>query len=90
MLKKVINLSQSVNSDIQPLLELCCRSVARMMKGKSPSQIRATFNVKPPATTAAGSSGGSNQEQPMQVDSGGSGDASTSSSALAEEATTIE
>mmetsp|Transcript_4670 Transcript_4670/g.9408 ORF Transcript_4670/g.9408 Transcript_4670/m.9408 type:complete len:160 (-) Transcript_4670:375-854(-) len=32
--------------DIQPLLDLTCKTVASMIKGKSPEQIRADFNIK--------------------------------------------
>lgn len=31
--------------DIKPMLDLCCAKVASMMKGKTPEQIRATFNI---------------------------------------------
>ena len=32
--------------DVKPLLELGCKTVADMIKGKSPDEIRATFNIK--------------------------------------------
>lgn len=32
--------------DIQPLLDLGCRTVANMIKGKSPEEIRSTFNIE--------------------------------------------
>ena len=32
--------------DIQPLLDTCCKTVANMIKGKSPEEIRTTFNIK--------------------------------------------
>lgn len=32
--------------DIKPLLDLGCKSVANMIKGKSPEEIRKTFNIK--------------------------------------------
>jgi S-phase kinase-associated protein 1 len=32
--------------DIKPLLDLTCATVASMIKGKSPEDIRATFNIK--------------------------------------------
>lgn len=31
--------------DIKPLLDLCCKTVANMIKGKTPEEIRATFNI---------------------------------------------
>lgn len=31
--------------DIKPLLDLTCRTVANMIKGKSPEEIRKTFNI---------------------------------------------
>ena len=31
--------------DIQPLLQLCCVTIASMIKGKSPEQIRSHFNI---------------------------------------------
>jgi S-phase kinase-associated protein 1 len=31
--------------DIKPLLDLCCAKVASMIKGKTPEQIRKTFNI---------------------------------------------
>jgi len=31
--------------DVKPLLDLCCAKVASMIKGKSPEQIRKTFNI---------------------------------------------
>jgi len=31
--------------DIKPLLELCCAKVSSMIKGKTPEQIRKTFNI---------------------------------------------
>lgn len=32
--------------DIKPLLDLTCKTVAEMIKGKSPEEIRKTFNIK--------------------------------------------
>ncbi|KAL1286326.1 S-phase kinase-associated protein 1 [Trichinella pseudospiralis] len=32
--------------EIKPLLDVACLSVARMMKGKTPEEIRNTFNIK--------------------------------------------
>lgn len=32
--------------DIKPLLDLTCKTVANMIKGKTPEEIRATFNIK--------------------------------------------
>jgi S-phase kinase-associated protein 1 len=32
--------------DIKPLLDLTCASVASMIKGKTPEEIRTTFNIK--------------------------------------------
>lgn len=32
--------------DIKPLLDLTCKTVANMIKGKSPEEIRTTFNIK--------------------------------------------
>eukprot|EP01100_Stratorugosa_tubuloviscum_P010890 TRINITY_DN474_c3_g1_i1.p1 TRINITY_DN474_c3_g1~~TRINITY_DN474_c3_g1_i1.p1 ORF type:complete len:157 (+),score=79.88 TRINITY_DN474_c3_g1_i1:171-641(+) len=32
--------------DIKPLLDLTCKTVANMIKGKSPEEIRKTFNIK--------------------------------------------
>ena len=32
--------------DIKGLLDLCCKTVANMIKGKTPEQIRTTFNIK--------------------------------------------
>lgn len=32
--------------DIKPLLDLCCKTVANMIKGKTPEEIRKTFNIK--------------------------------------------
>lgn len=31
--------------DIKPLLDLCCKTIANMIKGKTPEEIRATFNI---------------------------------------------
>ncbi len=31
--------------DVKPLLDLCCAKVASMIKGKTPEQIRRTFNI---------------------------------------------
>ena len=33
--------------DIRPLLETTCKTVASMIKGKTPEQIQATFNINP-------------------------------------------
>lgn len=32
--------------DIKPLLDLICKTIANMIKGKSPEEIRKTFNIK--------------------------------------------
>jgi S-phase kinase-associated protein 1 len=32
--------------NIQPLLDLTCKTVANMIKGKTPEEIRKTFNIK--------------------------------------------
>jgi S-phase kinase-associated protein 1 len=32
--------------DIKPLLDLCCKTIANMIKGKTPEEIRKTFNIK--------------------------------------------
>nr|CCG34076.1 SCF ubiquitin ligase [uncultured eukaryote] len=32
--------------DIKPLLDLTCKTVANMIKGKTPEEIRKTFNIK--------------------------------------------
>ncbi len=32
--------------DIKGLLDLCCKTVANMIKGKTPEEIRKTFNIK--------------------------------------------
>jgi len=32
--------------DIKPLLDLTCKTVANMIKGKTPEEIRRTFNIK--------------------------------------------
>lgn len=32
--------------DIKPLLDLACAKVASMIKGKTPEQIRQTFNIQ--------------------------------------------
>ena len=32
--------------DIEGLLEVCCKTVANMIKGKSPEEIRTTFNIR--------------------------------------------
>ena len=32
--------------DIKPLLDLTCKTVANMIKGKTPEEIRITFNIK--------------------------------------------
>lgn len=31
--------------DIKELLDVCCKTVANMIKGKTPAEIRATFNI---------------------------------------------
>jgi hypothetical protein len=37
--------SASFYLDIKPLVELCCKAIANCIKGKSPEQIRSTFNI---------------------------------------------
>ena len=32
--------------DIKPLLDLTCKTVANMIKNKSPDEIRSTFNIQ--------------------------------------------
>ena len=32
--------------DIKPLLDLTCKTVANMIKNKSPEEIRSTFNIQ--------------------------------------------
>lgn len=32
--------------DIKGLLDVCCKTVANMIKGKTPEEIRKTFNIK--------------------------------------------
>ncbi|KAJ4776507.1 Skp1 [Rhynchospora pubera] len=45
--KTIFDLIQAANYlDIKGLLDLCCRTVAEMMKQKSIEQIRDTFNIK--------------------------------------------
>jgi len=43
-------LSDSVQAanylDIKPLLDLCCRAVSNMMRGRTPEELRKTFNIK--------------------------------------------
>ena len=38
--------------DVKPLLDIACRTVAGMIKGKTPEQICTTFIIKPDATEA--------------------------------------
>jgi S-phase kinase-associated protein 1 len=38
--------------DIKGLLDVTCKTVANMIKGKSPEQIRQTFNIKNDFTQA--------------------------------------
>ena len=37
--------------DIKGLLDVCCKTVANMIKGKAPEEIRRTFNIKNDFTT---------------------------------------
>jgi len=32
--------------DMKGLLDVCCKTVANMIKGKSPEEIRRTFNIR--------------------------------------------
>jgi S-phase kinase-associated protein 1 len=38
--------------NIKPLLHLCCAKTASLMKGKTPDQIRTTFNIRNDYTPA--------------------------------------
>jgi S-phase kinase-associated protein 1 len=38
--------------DIEPLLSLCCKNVANMLRGKNPEEIRELFNIKKDFTPA--------------------------------------
>lgn len=41
------NFPQAANYlDIKPLLDVGCKTVANMIKGKSPEEIRKTFNIQ--------------------------------------------
>jgi S-phase kinase-associated protein 1 len=43
----MLTLSQAANYlDIKPLLDVGCKTVANMIKGKSPEEIRKTFNIQ--------------------------------------------
>lgn len=45
-LTKTNGVSQASNYlDIKPLLDVGCKTVANMIKGKSPEEIRKTFNI---------------------------------------------
>jgi S-phase kinase-associated protein 1 len=41
----LINSQASNYLDIKPLLDVGCKTVANMIKGKSPEEIRKTFNI---------------------------------------------
>lgn len=45
--EKIFNLLVSSNYlDFKPLKDLCCKTVANMIKGKTVAEIRSTFNIK--------------------------------------------
>ena len=47
MSKTANNTQQAANyMDIKPLLDVGCKTVANMIKGKSPEEIRKTFNIQ--------------------------------------------
>ena len=39
--------------NVRGLLELCCKTVANMIKGKTPEEIRAHFNIQVGARSTA-------------------------------------
>ena len=43
----MVNILQAANYlDIKGLLDVTCKTVANMIKGKTPEEIRKTFNIK--------------------------------------------
>ena len=53
--------------DIKGLLDVTCKTVANMIKGKTPEEIRKTFNIKNDFTPAE-------EEQVRNCGGGGGGD----------------
>ena len=44
--RKSLNPAASLTSILQGLLDVTCKTVANMIKGKTPEEIRKTFNIK--------------------------------------------